>query len=350
MILLLYFRFIAVHFPYKYPTCLTKGRAKRIIVVIWMMAVCWSLLGIVRWDKPSPNKPLLVNICAQDNVNYDLASFAFYVVVLIIMSVQYVHIIKVVRRQIRTIEQNTPKLQPSPDIYLMKFQTSPNGIRRDSPCYMWTHTQQVFAHRFLIVRQKTQSPLRNRLHKEIKATKTIVCVFMAFCLCWLPAAIFTTIHFVDEEFFKKLNESEPMTTAVLYFAFVDIFPAINTMVNPLIYSFSNSYFRSSLRDMWKTLRRKASRRLRMDSSHLSSSRSTSRSTSRSSSRSTSRPTSISLPGRIRSSTSILGGSSSSARMCSTTSFSGGICLSSSMSNRVRSAISLPDRIRTSFSN
>jgi len=110
------------------------------------------------------------------------------------------------------------------------------------------------------LKQKTRWPLqlKSRLRKEIKATKTIVLVFLAFCLCWLPGAIFTIIHFCDEKFFFKLD---PTTSAVLYFTFVDIFPTVSTMVNPIIYSFSNTQFRSSVEVVWRKLMKKAPPRL-----------------------------------------------------------------------------------------
>ena len=260
---ILHFRFIAVHFPYKYPSLLTKCHAKRIICIVWAIAICWSLSGTIRWAPSSPDKPLFVDMCAQDNVNYHLASFCFYALVLVIMSIQYVGIMKVVLKQIRAIRQNTQQFQPSPDIYRSKFHVSPespNGSGRDSNT-MWTHTHQVYAQATRMgIKKVRQQALKSRLRRETKATKTIVLVFLAFCLCWLPGLIFTMMHYMDERVFAKLNVT---TTAILYFAFVDIFPVINTMVNPLIYSFSNTHFRSSLEDVWRKLKMKAPQRLSM---------------------------------------------------------------------------------------
>lgn len=243
-------RFVAVHMPYKYPRILSKGRAKKIICGAWITAAVWALLGTVRWAPATPDKPVFVNICAQDNNNYDLASFGFSAVVLLAMSVQYVNIIKVVLRQIRQIEQNTPKFQHSPD-----FQRSPIDNRRLS-INMLTNTDQAHTPD---LKQKSRWPLKSRLRREIKATKSIVLVFLAFCLCWLPGTIFIIIlTFVDERFFFKMN---PTTSSILYFTFVDIFPIVSTMVNPIIYSFSNAQFRCSVDELWRKLMKKAPRRL-----------------------------------------------------------------------------------------
>ena len=261
--------------------------------MVWMMAICWSLLGTVRWAPSSPGKPLFVDMCAQDNVNYHLAVFGFYAVILVIMSIQYVDIMQAVLRQIRAIEKNTPKFQPSPECYRSKFQASPqqspNEYRGDSNT-MWTHTHQVYAETTRMgIKKVRPRPLKSRLRKEIKATKTIVLVFLAFCLCWLPGLIFTMMHYIDERSFVKLG---PTTTAVLYFAFVDIFPVINTMVNPIIYSFSNTHFRNSLEDVWRKLKSKAPQRLRMYSTSSSGARISSSSTSTTSTTLSSRMLSI----------------------------------------------------------
>jgi len=243
-------RFVAVHMPYKYPRILSNGRSKRIISCAWITAAVWALSGTVRWAPASVGKPYIVDICAQDNSNYHVASFGFSAVVLLAMSVQYVNIMQVVLRQIRQIEQNTPKFQHSPN-----FQRSPIEERRLS-INMLTNTDQAHTPD---LRQKTRWPLKSRLRREIKATKSIVLVFLAFCLCWLPGTVFTIIlSFVDEKFFLQMN---PTTSSILFFTFVDIFPTISTMVNPIIYSFSNTHFRCSVEELWRKLMKKAPRRL-----------------------------------------------------------------------------------------
>ena len=97
-----YFRFVAVNFPYKYPNLLSKGRAKRIIVFSWTFSACWSILGTIRWGPTVPGESVFVEICKQDNHNYHLVSFGFIVVVFVVMSVQYVDIMKVVLSQVTT--------------------------------------------------------------------------------------------------------------------------------------------------------------------------------------------------------------------------------------------------------
>lgn len=221
-------RFIAVQLPYKYVTLLSKRRTKTIIIAAWLLAACWGTLMIFRWGHTSPNKNILTvriekNMCENDNPNGNVISFCgIYVPTLLSMTGIYIRILQVTIRQIREIERNTPKPRRRSTAKLTKKKR-------------WSN---------------------NGLRKEIKASKTIGIVYIAFCLCWLPSAIFTIITFVRPNFFNNVNV---LTRRALWFTFVDIFPMINTMVNPIIYSFSNTQFRSGVQDVWRKLMGKASR-------------------------------------------------------------------------------------------
>ena len=98
---------------------------------------------------------------------------------------------------------------------------------------------------------------KGSLHAEIKATKTVAIVYLAFCLCWLPSAIFIIITFFDDGYFMTLPKN---TARAIWFTFVDILPMVNTMVNPIIYSFSNTQFRNAVQDVWRKFMGKASKR------------------------------------------------------------------------------------------
>ena len=43
----------------------------------------------------------------------------------------------------------------------------------------------------------------------------------------------------------------------IYYVFVEVLPLVNTMVNPIIYSFSNKQFRSAVVSVWRKLLGKA---------------------------------------------------------------------------------------------
>merc|ERR1712141_109314 len=87
--------------------------------------------------------------------------------------------------------------------------------------------------------------------KEVKATKTIGFVFLAFCLTWFPAALITYINYFDKGFIDGMSRT---TMLIIFYVFFDILPIINTMINPIIYSFSNTQFRSAVEDIWRRLK------------------------------------------------------------------------------------------------
>ena len=98
--------------------------------------------------------------------------------------------------------------------------------------------------------------LLNNLRKEIHATKSVAIVYLAFCVCWMPCCVITTINHVDETFFQRLLINNKSLFLIIYYTFVDILPLFNTMLNPLIYSFSNAQFRSAVQQVWKKLNNK----------------------------------------------------------------------------------------------
>ena len=65
------------------------------------------------------------------------------------------------------------------------------------------------------------------------------------------------ILFFGQGYWASVTEAH---RTVVWFLFVDILPMINTMLDPLIYSFSNTQFRRAVVDVWRKLRGKTRRR------------------------------------------------------------------------------------------
>lgn len=234
-------RFIAIELPYRYVVLLSHARAKLLMLVIWIFAAMWGFSGIFRWKDVSKKGILSIyintgtgnstgnNMCVNENDTYFFASFyGMYFPILIIMTCVYIRILQVALVQIRRIQTSKPK-----PIYETKKNNSKNKNR-------------LSAH----IR-------KGSLHKEMKATKSVAIVYLAFCLCWLPSAIFVLISYFNKEYFAKLDRE---TTYAIWFTFVDIFPMVNTMINPIIYSFSNTQFRNAVQDVWRKFMGKAAKR------------------------------------------------------------------------------------------
>ena len=205
---------------------------------------------------------------------------------MVIMCGQYSRILQVVIRQIRDIAKNTPKpllLDPPEQERSKKSvkQSSPSVNGKSSPSafrssptrdrYNGQHpaekkrgsrasrgsTDKI---RYSDAGRKRWSTIALKIRdfrKELNATKTIGLVFLAFCLCWLPSAILTYIIYFKPILIKRLSLT---TVNAIFYSLVDIFPMINTMINPIIYSFSNSQFRHAVNDIWRKLHGKAPKR------------------------------------------------------------------------------------------
>ena len=98
------------------------------------------------------------------------------------------------------------------------------------------------------------------LSKELQATKSVAIVYLAFCVCWLPTCIITTIIHADKTYFRELQQESPTMFLTIYYVFIDILPLVNTMVNPIIYSFSNKQFRTGVVSVWRKMLGKTPRR------------------------------------------------------------------------------------------
>ena len=225
-------RFIAIKFPFVYTEKMTATVAKRLIAIVWCFAFVWSLLGVFRWDSNGPLIGIKTEpVCSNQNYNfYAASSFGIYITVLIIITTAYVFILHVALTQIKAIEANEVCLQSS--------LLAPNSGDKRSPD----------------MNEQLKKRRKRKLNRELRATKSVAIVFLAYVICWLPLYVINIIILVDPTHFPELRQKDMNTFIFVYYAFVEILPAVNTMVNPFIYSFSNKQFRDAFkRILAKTL-------------------------------------------------------------------------------------------------
>ena len=86
--------------------------------------------------------------------------------------------------------------------------------------------------------------------KELKATKSVAIVYMFFIVCWLPLFIVVTILEFDKTFFPRMQSSNMALFLFVWYGVVQILPMISTMVNPIIYSFSNNQFKNAFKAVY----------------------------------------------------------------------------------------------------
>lgn len=235
--ILFYFRFIAIEMPYRYIVLLSHRRAKILMVVIWSLSAFWASTGIFRWTSGDSSDSILAILidqmqCLNVNVPFFMTSFfGVYIPILILMTFIYVRILQVALIQIRRIQTNIPK----------PIFTSQHN-KKAAPKSKGRWSTQI---------------RKGSLHKEVKATKSVAIVYLTFCLCWLPGAVFYAISILSPSYFGTISYE---TVRLLWYAFVDIFPMVNTMINPIIYSFSNTQFRNAVQDVYRKFMGKAAKR------------------------------------------------------------------------------------------
>ena len=116
-----------------------------------------------------------------------------------------------------------------------------------------THT----LHSNCLINNKRKRISSGTFFKELKATKTLGVVYLAFCACWLPGTIIAIIMIYDGEYFTSVMYGHRQ---FIWYMFIDVLPMVNTMIDPVIYSFTNTQFRRAVIDVWRKLMGKARRR------------------------------------------------------------------------------------------
>ena len=199
---------MAITIPFHYSEIVNDFRGRLSIGVVWTLAVCWSLLGLIKWDGKNG-----VNLdskrCKNENyVYYSTSFFGVYIPSLLVMTCIYLKILHVAIKHINAIEASKPKHNQSLAL---------NG-------------------------EKPKKTEKTKFSKELKATKSLAFVYLAFVVCWFPSCVISAIILDNPYYFPELKREKLALFNFLYYFFVDILPIINTMVNPFIYSFSNKLF------------------------------------------------------------------------------------------------------------
>ena len=242
--------------PYQYLEILSSRTAKRLIAGTWCFAGVWSLIGVYKWSHSSSN-PMAVSekehqsvysiqvgqMCTNINTSYFVASFfGIYIPALIIMTGIYVSIMRTTLAHIRHIKSHS----------CVKGKI--NSIVKNTLAMVPIEPIVVDD---TIVKQKNDS---TSFRKERQATKSVAIIYIAFCVCWLPVCVITTIIHVNRNYFNALREKNKHLFLTIYYLFHEAFPLVNTMLNPIIYSFSNGQFRSAVLNVARKFLGKPQRR------------------------------------------------------------------------------------------
>ena len=225
-------RYIAISFPFKHQSLFSVRNVKMIIIGIWLCSVLYTITGIFPWkaDGNIPEGAISAvtvidnSVCVNNNRIFYVVSFlGVYLIPLAIMTFTYSMILKIALTQIRAIEstqvivQNNTEASPSSDADLRKERMK--RIRR----------------------------------KELRATKSVGIVYLSFLVCWMPLFVIVIILEFDPQFFPGLQGTNMNLFLFVWYGLIQILPAVNKMINPVIYSFSNKLFRKGFKTTYNKL-------------------------------------------------------------------------------------------------
>ena len=178
-------------------------------------------------------------MCVNYNRSFFVVSFlGIYIVPLAIMTITYCIILQIALTQIRAIERTQLSIGSMQSN--KSFDSVTTIGTNDGICKMKKKCKQ----------------------KELHATKSVAIVYTAFLVCWFPVCVVNIILMFDVGYFPRLLKTNKSLFLFIWYFLVQILPAVNTMINPLIYSFSNRQFRIGFKSVytrivgesWKTER------------------------------------------------------------------------------------------------
>lgn len=189
-------RFIAIKYPLRYQSILTKRSGIKIIVFIWLYSLAWASLGNYNWTHREPET--FRNCRKNDPYYYTFVSaFSFFLPSAVVVAA-YSYLTKVAIQQRRALFGNVvvPKTREDGG--------STNQLSRER------------GSRFL---------------HELKATKMMAVVVGGFFLCWFPFFVLLIISLWDISVVSK----DPVVNEFISTTFVHLLPNLNSSLNPVIY-------------------------------------------------------------------------------------------------------------------
>ncbi|XP_070566576.1 5-hydroxytryptamine receptor 1A-like [Ptychodera flava] len=226
-------RFWAITKPLQYVTKRTPNRAAAMIVSVWIISALVSIPPLFGWrsphDKADPKKCLI----SQD-LGYTVYSTvaAFYLPLAIILFV-YWKIFRAAKLRIRRNRIGAAAAAASavPDNVTMNHRDMALDVPNIDPNNDDNEKQRSS----LSVVSRNNDVRLICAARERKAAKTLGIVIGAFVLCWLPFFILALVLP-----FCKTCQVHPV--ALAFFAWLGY---VNSMLNPIIYTFSNKEFKKA---------------------------------------------------------------------------------------------------------
>lgn len=195
-------RYIALRFTYEYNSGMTRTRSLLAIASIWIFSIFWASLFVFRWDAPSElsiSRGLMG--CFMTNMYYfKVTYYVIFILPVFMMALIYLSIYHTAIRHVNEIA----KLQ---------------------------------------IRDSASTTEHIRRQKQAKLIRSIVVVFTAYFVCWLPLIIFALIMF---DHVTLLQNEKYDWFKVIQFIVTDFLPHFSSTLNPFIYVLTNKAFMMAL--------------------------------------------------------------------------------------------------------
>lgn len=262
-------RLFALNFPYRYQATMTVKKCKYIIIAIWIYGTMWGLMSNVKWHDIGESSINIMNhqCMVDDNPIYVATIYVivFYIPATIMLVIYYrifciatFHAKAIHKNGVKSLDRDTFVLEvPSSTCeqddensgalvnnnsggYATTAATNWNvaasgggGKETDSDCST-ASTKKRASKIYTIIRQS----------KTIfKASKTVATTVLTFVVCWFPVSVYALVIA-----FSK-NNKEKSQIKWFHVVFVDMFPLINSMLNPFIYAIMNKQYRRAFKSI-----------------------------------------------------------------------------------------------------
>ena len=203
-------RFTAIVRPLSYVTIMSESRAVKLIVLVWIYSAIWAGLGIFNWEKPHEISTAVrynsqgILRCFNRGFVYFMVLFSFvYALPLVFMGGMYLKIMGSALKHIRAIDAQ-------------EVVAKQDAKRKDT---------------------------RKRRMKNFRSTKSILVIYGAFIVCWLPNCVMSIHSTLNPKWWRDFRTNNLMLFNFIYYVFAKFLPPLSNTLNPFIYSLLNRNFR-----------------------------------------------------------------------------------------------------------
>ena len=210
LFILAFDKYFCLKFTFKYTSIMTTNTNICILLSTWFFALLWSFLSIFQWEKPY-NISIIrkINGCSIINRNYFITVYTlWYIIPIFFMVFIYSFIYKIAVHHINEIS---------------KLQVLDSPSRKE----------------------------KQRKKKELKTFRSIVIVFMAYTICWMPMVIFVLLAYGMPWILMAYGRKQWFKA--IAFIFINFLPHFNSTLNPFIYVIFNKEFLTALHTLFNKI-------------------------------------------------------------------------------------------------